>query len=349
MSRSQVENAQVPCEIIVEIGNSHEGSIGIAKSFIDMAAQAGAKTVKFQMHIAEFEGVPDEPFRIKFSDQDQSRSDYWRRINFSLDGWRVLHEYCNEKGVEFLCTPFSVEAARTLYENRLVKRWKIGSGQAVDWPLIDYVSDTGLPLIISTGLISNAEILLLRERLTRLGSWKQTTLLHCVSKYPVKETEIDFHLMDDLRILGCKVGYSSHSSNWLIPLYAIAQGAEVVEVHMTPHRKFFGPDVTSSISPDEIEKLCEYAHLSFNLRRSNRTKSDHYKDVEHLRGIFRKGIYWSRSVPKNSIVRLSDLTFLKPVRGIDVIDYERLLGMKLLIDVEEGHPVNWNELQELGE
>ena len=80
-------------EIIVEIGNMHEGSLGVAKSFVDMAKNVGIKTVKFQMHLAEAEGTPNEPFRIKFSDQDVSRQEYWRRINFSDASWKHLAEY----------------------------------------------------------------------------------------------------------------------------------------------------------------------------------------------------------------------------------------------------------------
>jgi N-acetylneuraminate synthase len=191
-------------EIIVEIGNTHEGSLGIAKSFVRMAAESGVTTVKFQMHIPEHEGIPNEPFRVKFSDQDENRQSYWRRVNFSLENWGLLKQYCDQVGVEFLCTPFSVEAAEVLFENKLVKRWKIGSGNATDWPLIDYVSKTGMPLLISTGLASEAELTKVKERLVALGSWENTTLLHCVSKYPASMDQLDLHLMDELAKLGCE-------------------------------------------------------------------------------------------------------------------------------------------------
>jgi N,N'-diacetyllegionaminate synthase len=332
-------------EVIVEIGNTHEGSLGIAKSFIRMAAESGVKTVKFQMHIPEFEGIPDEPFRVKFSDQDANRQSYWKRVNFSIENWVLIKQYCDELKVEFLCTPFSVEAARVLFENKLVKRWKIGSGNATDWPLIDYVSSTGLPLLISTGLSSEAELVKIKERLITLGSWGNTTMLHCVSKYPASMNELDLHLMQDLSAFGCPVGYSDHSGNLHTAMYAMARGASVIEVHMTPHRMFFGPDVSSSLLPDEIKSLVEFSKMCVLFENSKRTKQQHFEEVEPLRSLFRKGAYWSRALKPGEKVTLEDLRFLKPVGEIDVIDYEKLLGQTVAQETSEGSPVKWSDIQ----
>jgi N-acetylneuraminate synthase len=288
-----------------------------------MAAESGVKTVKFQMHIPEYEGIPNEPFRVKFSDQDENRQSYWRRVNFSLENWELLKQYCDEIGVEFLCTPFSVEAAKVLFEKKLVRRWKIGSGNATDWPLIDYVSETGMPLLISTGLVSETELTKVKERLVALGSWKNTTLLHCVSKYPANIDELDLHLMDELAKFGCPVGYSDHSGNPQTTMYAMAKGASVIEVHMTPHKKFFGPDVTSSLLPEEIKSLVDFSNMCTLFEKSNRTKQQHFDEVEQLRSLFRKGVYWSKNLKPGEKVSKGDLKFLKPVSEIDVIDYEK--------------------------
>jgi N-acetylneuraminate synthase len=326
-------------EIIVEVGNTHEGSLGVAKSFALMAKKAGAKTVKFQMHIAEFEGVVDEPFRVNFSDQDKTRQDYWKRVNFSLNNWIILADYCKTIEIEFLCTPFSVAAAKHLYENDLVKRWKIGSGQAVEWPLIDYVSATGLPLLISTGLISPSEISILKHRLEENGAWERTTLLHCVSQYPAPLEHLDLHLMNDLRSLGCQVGYSDHSGDINVAKYAIALGADCLEIHMTPRKDFFGPDVTSSLLPEEISELLRFSEICELLRKSTGNKMDHFERVKDLRKIFRKGVYWSSDLTKGTIVSKEHLKFLKPVMFVDVVDYEELIGQKLLVDVFIDNPV----------
>lgn len=331
-------------EIIVEIGNTHEGSLGVAKSFALMAKKSGAKTVKFQMHLAEFEGVFDEPFRVKFSDQDRTRQDYWKRVNFSLENWINLAEYCKSIEIEFLCTPFSLEAAKVLHENRLVQRWKIGSGQAVEWPLIDYVSQSGLPLLVSTGLVSPEEILLLKERLQINGAWGRTTLLHCVSQYPAPIEHLDLHLMNELKALGCRVGFSDHSGDRNVALYAISLGAEVIEVHMTPSKDYFGPDVSSSLLPTEISWLVDFAAVAEVLRVSDGTKTQHFNRVAELRSIFRKGVYWNAHLPKGTVISENHLRFLKPIRGFDVIDYESLLGKTICVEVFPDNPVKHDQL-----
>ncbi len=332
------------CEIIVEIGNTHEGSLGVAKSFVLMAKNAGAKTVKFQMHLAEFEGVSSEQFRVKFSDQDASRQEYWKRVNFNLNNWKNLSKYCESIGIEFLCTPFSLEAAHHLFENKLIKRWKIGSGQAVEWPLIDYVAKSGLPLLISTGLISPEEILLLKERLERNGAWSRTTLLHCVSQYPAPLQQLDLHLMKDLEKLGCMVGFSDHSGDPNTAMYAIAHGAQTVEVHLTPRKDYFGPDVSSSLVPEQIANLIEFASTTAILQQSSGTKELHFQRVSELRKLFRKGVYWAISLPAGTQVELKHLKFLKPATHIDVVNYELLLGKLTKIAVSIDEPVNESDL-----
>jgi len=140
----------IKTKIIAEIGNSHEGSLGIACSFIDMAACAGAKFIKFQMHIPEYESSQDEPFRTNTFIQDTSRWNYWKRVGFSLNEWILIKEYCDTQKIEFMCTPFSLEAAKILWENKLIKRWKIGSGEISNLPLLDYVFKTGTEVLLST-------------------------------------------------------------------------------------------------------------------------------------------------------------------------------------------------------
>jgi len=327
-------------EIIVEIGNSHEGSLGIAKSFVNMAMQAKCQTVKFQMHIPEAEGMPDEPFRKIFSDQDETRQGYWKRVGFSEQEWSILISYVHSLGLEFLCTPFSVEAAQWLFENKAVKRWKIGSGDAVNFPLIDYLVQTELPLIISTGLVSWEEILQLKSRLVESGAWARTTLLHCVSEYPVPLEKVGLDLIDEIAKLGCSVGYSDHSGKLAPGLAAIAKGVSILEVHMAPHELFFGPDTPASLTPGDIVFLSQFNSDLELMKTSKITKDDYFAISETMRNIFRKGIYWSRNLNSGEKVKESDLIYRKPVNGYDAKDFEKILGRKLLRDVSSQSPVS---------
>ena len=125
------------CYIIAEVAQAHEGSLGLAHAYIDAIADAGADAVKFQTHIAKAESTLDEPWRVKFSSQDKNRYDYWKRMEFSMEQWSELAEHSRSRGLDFLSSPFSVEAAIIL-EKIGVKQWKIGSGEVYNPVLLDY-------------------------------------------------------------------------------------------------------------------------------------------------------------------------------------------------------------------
>jgi N,N'-diacetyllegionaminate synthase len=332
-------------EIIVEIGNIHEGSVGIAKSLIDMVASSGADSVKFQMHISEYESHETEDFRIKFSDQDKSRNSYWDRVSFSSDNWRLLDSYATSKGLEFLCTPFSIQAAVLLLEKTKIRRWKVGSGDASNFPLIDFLIETNLPMIISTGLVSEIEINRLLRRIDGKGARERTTLMHCVSQYPTPVEKSGLDIISYLKNTGYRVGLSDHSGNLNIAMYALSLEIEILEIHLTPHKLFFGPDVTSSLVIEEIESLVKFRNTLRIIRNSKSiTRNDLYHESKSYRELFRKGIYFAKNLPRNHVIRYEDLLFLKPSRFIDAIDFESVLGKTLMLDVQERMPVEWGQL-----
>src|SRR6185312_6966331 len=137
-----------PCYLIAEVAQAHDGSIGMAHAFIDAAADAGVDAIKFQTHIADAESTLDEKFRIKMSGQDQTRYDYWKRMEFSAEEWAGLSQHARERGLTFLSSVFSVPALQLL--DRLgVPAWKFGSGEIVTSDLLDAAIATGKPLLIS--------------------------------------------------------------------------------------------------------------------------------------------------------------------------------------------------------
>ena len=102
----------LPTLIIAEVAQAHDGSLGFAHAFIDAVAASGADAIKFQTHIANAESTLDEAFRIPLSGQDETRWDYWRRMEFTPDQWRGLSAHASEKGLVFLSSAFSVPAYR---------------------------------------------------------------------------------------------------------------------------------------------------------------------------------------------------------------------------------------------
>ena len=128
-------------DIIEEIGQAHEGSLGIAHSYIDSMAEAGVSAIKFQTHIADAESSEFEPFRVKFSYEDKTRFEYWKRMEFSEDQWVGIKSHCDDAGIEFLSSPFSL-AAIDMLERVGVKRYKVGSGEANNHLMLEYLAKT---------------------------------------------------------------------------------------------------------------------------------------------------------------------------------------------------------------
>ncbi len=143
--------------IIAEIAQAHDGSLGMAHAFIDALAKSGVHAVKFQTHIAAAESSIHEPFRVKFSRQDATRIDYWKRMEFSLEQWKEIKIHCDELGLEFMSSPFS-NAAVDLLEEVGVKRYKIGSGEVNNFVLLEKIAQTKKPVIVSSGMSSFDEL-----------------------------------------------------------------------------------------------------------------------------------------------------------------------------------------------
>ena len=136
--------------IIAEIGQAHDGSVGILHSYIDAVAETGVDAIKFQTHIADAESSALEPFRKKFSYVDKTRFDYWKRMELTLDQWKEVKQHCDDAGLEFISSPFSC-AAVDLLEALNVQRYKVGSGEITNHLLLEKIAATGKPVIISSG------------------------------------------------------------------------------------------------------------------------------------------------------------------------------------------------------
>ena len=143
--------------LIAEVAQAHDGSLGSAHAFIDGAADAGVDAVKFQTHIAAAESTMDEPFRVRFSAQDESRYAYWQRMEFQATHWKALAGHARDRGLHFLSSPFSVEAAHLL-ANLGVPAWKVGSGEIRSRDLLQAMLDAGGPILLSTGMSPWREI-----------------------------------------------------------------------------------------------------------------------------------------------------------------------------------------------
>lgn len=328
--------------IIAEVGQAHEGSLGLALSYIDALAETGVNAVKFQVHIAEAESSEHETFRVKFSEQDKTRFDYWKRMEFSLDQWKLLKQRCDEKGVEFLASPFS-NAAVDLLEEVGVKRYKIGSGEVNNFLLLEKIARTVKPVIISSGMSSFEEldktVEFLKERKVEFS------ILQCTTAYPTKPEDYGLNVISELKErYKVPVGYSDHSARTETCLAATALGAEILEFHAVFDRRSFGPDATSSLEIDEIKKLVEAVkNIKISLEHPV-DKSDNSRFGE-LKNIFEKSLAINKDLPTGHKLTFQDLESKKPKGyGIDASQFEKVLGKELKRDIKRWGFLNWKDV-----
>ncbi len=167
--------------IVGEVAQAHDGSLGMAHAFIDAIAKSGADAVKFQTHIAAAESTPAEPWRVKFSYQDATRYDYWKRMEFTEAQWRELKQHADERNLLFLSSPFSLEAVDML-QRIGIPAWKVASGEISNVPMLEKMLATGLPIILSSGMSPFRELEARVRQVQEAGN--DLAILQCTSMYP---------------------------------------------------------------------------------------------------------------------------------------------------------------------
>lgn len=310
--------------IIAEIGQAHEGSLGLAYSYVDALAGTGVDAVKFQMHIAEAESSIFEPFRVHFSKEDKSRFDYWLRMGFRIDQWRDLKSYTESKGMDFICSPFSLQAVDWL-EEMGIQQYKIGSGEVNNLLMLEKIAATGKPIILSSGMSSLNEldntVAFLRER----GA--SFSILQCTTSYPTSPEAYGLNVIGQLRErYQVKTGYSDHSARIETCIAATALGAEILEFHVVFDRQMFGPDAMSSLTIAETAQLVS-AVRNIRVAMENPVDKSDNSGFSQLKTIFEKSLSVNKDIQAGHILTLNDLEAKKPKgQGIEAALFRDILG-----------------------
>jgi N-acetylneuraminate synthase len=325
----------LPCLTIAEVAQAHDGSLGTAHAYIDAVADCGADAVKFQTHIAAAESTPDEPWRIKFSPQDASRYDYWKRMEFTEEQWVGLKRHADERGLLFLSSPFSFEAV-DLLDRVGVAAWKVPSGETANIPVLDRMISTELPILLSTGMSPLSEIDNAVQRVRESGI--PLMIFQCTSAYPCPPEKIGLNLIEEFRQrYGCAVGLSDHSGTIYPGLAAATLGIGILEVHVTFSREMFGPDVPASITTAELRKLVEGVRFIEKIKAHPVDKHEMAQDLVELRRTFTKSIVACQNLPAGTVLRQEHLTLKKPGTGIPAARLSELVGclLKRAVKVDE--------------
>lgn len=315
------------CLIIGEVAQSHDGSLGTAHAFIDAIAKAGADAVKFQTHIASEESTLGEPWRVKFSRQDETRYEYWQRMEFSEGQWLGLKQHADEAGLLFLSTPFSERAVEML-DAIGMDVWKVASGEVGNTPLLRQIAAAGGPVILSSGMSSWQELDDAVNIFQENGN--QLAVLQCTSAYPCPPENVGLNMLSELRQrYDIPVGLSDHSGKIFAGLAAATLGAEVLEVHVALSREMFGPDVQASVTTSELRNLVEGVRQIEKMTASQVDKDALSDELSQLRNLFTKSVVAADDLPAGTILSNEHFRLKKPGTGLNASQLPELIGNRL--------------------
>lgn len=315
------------CFVIGEVALTHDGSINVAHAFVEAIAAAGADAVKFQTHIAAAESTPSEPFRVKFSRQDATRYDYWKRMEFTEEQWRGLADHARELGLVFLSSAFSIEAV-DLLERIGMPLWKVGSGETSNTLLLDRMAATGAPVLLSSGMSPIAEVDAAVARVTSRGA--TVGVFQCTTAYPCPPERIGLNMLPFFRErYQCWVGLSDHSATIYPGLAGAALGIDLLEVHVTLSREMFGPDVPASVTTTELRQLVDGIRFIETMRDHPVDKDALAGESAHLRDIFTRSIVAGQDLPAGTVLAREHLTIKKPGTGLPPDRLDDVVGRRL--------------------
>lgn len=312
------------CLVIAEIAQAHDGSLGTAHALIDAVAATGADAIKFQTHIAAAESTPGEPWRIQFSPQDETRFDYWKRMEFSESQWHGLKQHAEQVGLFFLSSPFSDEAAELLMRVG-VAAWKIASGEVTNLPLLERLAATGQLCLLSTGMHPLSDIDAAAKIIRAAGA--PLAVLQCTTAYPCPPEQIGINVLAELLArYQCPVGLSDHSGTIYPGLAAATLGASVVEVHVTLSRQAFGPDVAASLTTGELEQLVSGVRFIEKMNAHPIDKESMAEALAPLRNLFGKSVVARVDLQPGIRLQRQHLALKKPGTGIPAARIDEIIN-----------------------
>lgn len=321
--------------IIAEAGVNHNGSFELAKQLVDKAVWAGADCIKFQTFNSKnlvSKNAQKAEYQKKTTNSSESQLDMLKKLELSKEEFIKLRDYCIQKGIMFLSTPFDLESIDFLASIG-VKTWKVPSGEITNYPFLRAIGKRKESVIMSTGMCTLDEV---RDALNVLNEFGTTdiTLLHCTTEYPAPYDSVNLKAMLTLqKEFGYKVGYSDHTNGFEIPVAAVAMGASVIEKHFTLDKNMEGPDHKASLEPEELRQMV------LSIRNVESAIGDGIKQPSEAEkkniAIARKSIVAACAIKKGEIFTEKNLTTKRPGKGVSPMKWNDVLGKYAVHDFAE--------------
>lgn len=331
--------------VIAEAGVNHDGELARALALCDAARAAGADAVKFQTFRAEDLAVPGAPTAAYQQRQtgEQDQFAMLRKLELTREQHERIRDHCAAIGIEFFSTPFSLAAVDLLVALG-VRRMKLPSGELTHRALVEHACATGLPVLVSTGMATLAEVEeALRWARAVRGSLDGVTVLHCTSAYPAPDAALNLRAIATMRdALQLPIGYSDHSTGIEAALAAASLGATVIEKHLTLDRTLPGPDHAASLEPQE------FAAMVRGIRRIVAMLGDGAKapqpEERDAARVARRSIVAAVDIPAGATLQAGMLACRRPATGIAPGEWERVLGATARSAIAAGSVLQWEQL-----
>ncbi|QNI72331.1 N-acetylneuraminate synthase family protein [Synechococcus sp. NOUM97013] len=320
--------------VIAEIGHNHQGSLELCKQMIDSAVLAGVSAVKLQKRSNKHQFTAKAYNSIYNSENSfgVTYGEHRERLEFGRDEYSDLIKYCQSKNIIFFSTAFDIPSLNFLVEMDMPVL-KIASGDIVNTPLLKEASETGIPIIASTGASDLVEV---RNAYEILASGKsEFALLQCTSGYPAKYEELNINVITQFRnsFPDTVIGFSSHENGIVAPIAAYVLGARIIEKHFTTDRTMKGTDQAFSLSPSGMAQMCkDLSRIKLSMGSSDkRVLSSELISMKKQR----KSIVAARDLAKGRIIEISDLALKVPDEGLKPYLIDNLIGKTLKVDLLE--------------
>jgi len=322
--------------VIAEAGVNHNGDINVAKKMVDVAVIAGVDYIKFQTFKAEklaSASAKKADYQKTRPEDNESQIDMIKKLELDVDAHKTIIEYCNEKGIKFISTPFDSDSVDLLYDLG-VELYKIGSGEITNYPYLKKIAQKGLAVILSTGMSTLDEVEDAFNVFLENGLGKdQITLLHANSEYPTPMVDVNLKAMITLKeTFKVNVGYSDHSLGIEVPVAAVALGATVIEKHFTLDKSMNGPDHLASLEPRELTDMVK-AIRNIELALGDGVKQVSQSESKNI-VIARKSIIASRNIKRGELFSEENITSKRPGTGLSPMMWNEVIGKKATKDFD---------------
>jgi N,N'-diacetyllegionaminate synthase len=314
--------------IIAEVGPNHNGSLDLALKYVEALSRLDIDAVKFQL--AQPDAVySKESFKPKYqleNDGCPTAREMSQKYQLTRDEHKQLATACQNSGILYLCTAFDLGSLDFLVSEINVRYVKLASGDLLSLDLLEYIADSNVPVIMSTGMAEYEEIEVAVD-LLRSRNNRDIWLLYCVSNYPAPISEVDLRVMANLNEqFHCAVGLSDHTRGNICALAAVAMGATIVEKHVTFDQSMEGPDHKASTSIEEFSGFVETIRTVDSILGNGQR---HFSpEEEEIRRSSRKSIVTTRELTVGDKIKRSDVCFKRPGTGISPIKVDDIIGRK---------------------